>query len=103
MLLEQMKTIKDKVLLLLEKNPHLRDSDFKLIANYYFFEVGHEKMAKLSAMEFLDLFAKGSLSHSESIRRVRQKIQEDNPHLRGESYKIRKSDSKVVRNNIKDL
>jgi hypothetical protein len=57
----------------------------------------------MSALDFLEMFATGKLTHSESIRRVRQKIQEDNPHLRGKSYKRRKDDENNTKNNIKNL
>jgi hypothetical protein len=102
MILEQIKTIKEKVKSLLENNPHLRDNDFKLIANFYFFEIG-PGISKMSAMQFLDMFANGKLSHSESIRRARQKIQEDNPNLRGKSYAPRNSDAKTFRKEVKNL
>jgi hypothetical protein len=98
-----MKSIKDKVKFLLDTYPHLRDNDFKLIANYYFYEVGHDDINTMSALDFLEMFATGKLTHSESIRRVRQKIQEDNPHLRGKSYKRRKDDENNTKNNIKNL
>lgn len=103
MLIDQMKSIKDKVKYLLDTYPHLRDNDFKLIANYYFYEVGSDEMNNLSAIDFLELFATGKLTHAESIRRVRQKIQEDNPHLRGKSYKRRKNDEFDTKKSIKKL
>lgn len=102
MILTEIKSIKEKVKALLEKNPHLRDNDFKLISNYYFFEVG-PSIKDMSAMQFLEMFASGKLSHSESIRRARQKIQEDNPSLRGKSYNPRKDYSEEVRKEIKNL
>lgn len=76
---------KDKVKSMLIKSPHLRDDDNKLIANFYF----HESEADLrtqTAIDFLFDFSIGKYTNPESIRRCRQKIQEENPELRGESW-----------------
>ena len=43
-LFNEMKTNKAKVKYLLEKKPHLRDNDFKLIATFYYLEVGKIKL-----------------------------------------------------------
>lgn len=79
---------KSKVRNLLIKKPHLRDDDNKLIASIWYNEA-NIKMTKISGEDFLHLLADGKLTSSESIRRSRQKIQEDEPDLRGESYKKR--------------
>ncbi len=75
---------------LLEKHPSLRDSDRGLITVVWHYELclkypgddweGH------TAIWFLKEFVNGSCSHPESIRRTRQKLQEEFPHLRGEAY-----------------
>jgi hypothetical protein len=96
-----MKTIKERVKYLLDTFPHLRDNDFKLIATYYKFEVGDTKLSAMSGLDFLQMFANGDLPHSESIRRVRQKLQEDNDYLKGENYKQRQRDSEEIKNGIK--
>jgi hypothetical protein len=75
-------TIKEKVKTLLEKHPHLRDSDEKLIANVWF----AESQGVDDKFKFLQLYAAGSLTNAESIRRCRQKIQEEFEHLRGTLY-----------------
>jgi hypothetical protein len=75
-------TIKEKVKNLLEKHPHLRDSDEKLIANVWF----AESQGVDDKFKFLQLYAAGSLTNAESIRRCRQKIQEECEHLRGTLY-----------------
>ena len=43
----------------------------------------------ISAMDFLRLYAAGAFTSSETIRRCRQKLQEEYPHLRGRKYKVR--------------
>lgn len=43
----------------------------------------------MSAMDFLRLYAAGSFTSPETIRRTRQRLQEEYPHLRGSKYKVR--------------
>ena len=97
----QIKQVKDKVKTLLEQNEKLRDDDYKLIATFYFYEAGGSEVLKnKSALDFLKEFSEKKYSSSESIRRVRQKIQEENKHLRGASYKNRQEEEINFRNNI---
>jgi len=103
MLINQMKSIKDKVKVLLTDSEELRDNDFKLIANYYYYEIGKDSISSMSAMDLLEMFATGKLTHSESIRRVRQKLQEDNPNLRGNNFSSRERAKDITRNDIKNL
>lgn len=102
-MIPQLLKIKEAVTSLLEKHPHLRDDDNKLIATIWRCEVGKENMDGLSALAFLIYFAKGRLSSAESIRRSRQKIQEDRPELRGLNYKNRQrkgEETKILINKI---
>jgi hypothetical protein len=86
-----MKT-KEEVRILLENKPHLRDSDNKLIATYWYNEL--KKMAidtnNISAMKFLKMFADSALTNVKTIERMRRKLQEECPELRGKMYKARK-------------
>ena len=86
-----MKT-KNKVKRLLAQRPKLRDSDSKLIARYWFNEL--EAMGldaeEVTAYELLCMVAASKLSSSETIRRVRRKLQEECPELRGSMYVARK-------------
>lgn len=88
-MIPQILKIKEAVTSLLEKHPHLRDNDNKLIATIWRLEVGKENIDGLSALGFLIYVAEGRLSSAESIRRSRQKIQEDRPELRGTNYNKR--------------
>ena len=83
-----MKT-KDKVIELLTKHTHLQDSDNKLICTYWFNELLKKQIDphKISSFEFMQMYAKSQLTNTESIRRMRQKVQEENKHLRGKLYK----------------
>jgi hypothetical protein len=104
MLFEQMKKIKDKVRFLLEKYPALRDSDTRLYATYVSFEIGgKDVLSKMSGYALLTEIAKGEITHFESIRRCRSKLQEQDVSLRGEKYDERKRGGDDMRGNIKDL
>jgi hypothetical protein len=45
---------------------------------------------EITALNFLHKYADNELTNAESIRRMRAKLQEEEPALRGEAYKIRK-------------
>ena len=104
MLFEQMKKIKPKVRYLLEKHPALRDCDAKLYATYISFECGgKEELLKMSGYALLTEIAKGKMTHFESVRRSRCKLQEQEPNLRGEKYDQRRRGGDDMRGKINDL
>ena len=86
-----MKT-KKEIEKLLIKSPHLKDSDNKLIATYWLRELEHKGLNayKSSAYDFLKLYSESNVTNAETIRRMRQKLQEEKPELRGEVYNKRK-------------
>ena len=86
-----MKT-KDEIKRLLNKSPHLRDSDSKLIATYWYNEIKAKNLdlKEMTGFEFVKMFAESKLTNPETIRRMRAKIQEESPELRGKLYKVRK-------------
>ena len=86
-----MKT-KEVVKQLLIDKPHLRDSDPKLIATYWFMELKRKKIdpTKINGLEFMHLFANGKLTNIKTIERMRRKLQEERPELRGKIYIERK-------------
>lgn len=88
--------IKDKIIYLLENHPHLRSNDKKLLANVWY----SEAPKNVSVKGFLKLLSEGKLTNAESIRRCRQKVQEQFPHLRGDNYKLRQEEKEVVRSKI---
>ncbi|MFI0477803.1 MAG: hypothetical protein ACH349_01580 [Candidatus Rhabdochlamydia sp.] len=73
-----------KVFSLLTDCPEARDDDRLLLAEIW---IREKKSTDLNGFfqELLD----GSLSHPESIRRMRQKLQEKHPSLRGDKYDTR--------------
>jgi hypothetical protein len=98
-----MKTIKEKVTYLLTVYPSLRDNDYRLIAIFLLQEIGEIKVKQISAFDFLLMFSKGELPHTESIRRVRALIQAQNPELRGESYNNRINSGQITSENINGI
>jgi hypothetical protein len=87
----EFKTVKDKVKFLLQTNPTLRDNDMKLIATYYFHEIGKEEIDNLNAYELLTKISSSKMTNFETIRRWRTKLQYDNEDLRGAEYKTKRS------------
>lgn len=83
------RTVKDKVRFLLETNELLRDNDNKLIATYHYNELGKERIAEMTATEYLTEFAFGRLTKCETITRLRKEIQSKSIELRGSQYKVR--------------
>ncbi len=101
-LLPEMAKIKDRVKALLVKHPHLRNSDNKLIATMWKLDLMRDGWHPLivTANEFLILYSEGRLTNAETIRRVRQKIQEENPELRGTVNEARQKEGEQVRRDI---
>jgi len=72
---------------IMETQPDTRDSN-----NLLTIAVWKEDLAKIeseSPVDILELFADGRITNPNSIRRYRQMIERDHPHLRGEEYKKR--------------
>lgn len=100
----QMKQVKDRVRLLLEKHPHLRDNDYKLYATFIAYQIGGiDKLKEISGHALLTEIANGKYAHFESVRRVRAKLQEQEPNLRGGEYAKRKRGGKETAKNIGSL
>lgn len=100
---KEMKAIKDKVAFILKNKPQLRDDDNKLLASFFVYEIGKAKIESMNAMDLLKMIAFGELPSTESIRRVRQKLQEQNVELRGEKYHERSHLGNAMRDDIKNL
>lgn len=85
-----MKT-KETIKMLLEKYPSLKDSDNRLVVNYWNLELQHKgfDVSKMSASDLMKMYADSKLTNTESIRRSRQKLQQEHPELRGKIYNLR--------------
>jgi hypothetical protein len=84
---------------LLKTNPKYRDSDKMLCSKIWSIQLGGmDSLKKISAYDFLTMYvqAKGKLFSGASIERVRRKIQEETPSLRGEKWKERNEEQADV-------
>jgi hypothetical protein len=94
--------VKQRVKSILETNKNTRDCDRELIAEIW------EKDIKdycripyqISGRDLLNMLKDGQLTSSETIRRCRQRLQEENETLRGYKYKLRKQLGEEVRATI---
>ena len=86
-----MKT-KDIIEKILIEKPHLRDNDNLLIAAYWWRELRQKNIDpnKINGLEFMQMFAHNKLTNIKTIERMRRKLQEENPDLRGKVYNARK-------------
>jgi hypothetical protein len=84
------KSVKDKVRFLLQTNPAVRDSDMKLIATYYFHEIGKEQIDSMNAYDLLTKMSSSKMTNFETIRSLRTQLQRTDETLRGSEYKNRK-------------
>ena len=103
-MIHQIKNVKAKITNLLKEKQEYRDSDNKLIARIWADQTidndGRKIARKITAQDFLLAFREGQYTCPESIRRCRQKIQEQNPDLRGDSYKQRKKKGEEMKKEI---
>ena len=74
---------KTRVETMLRTFASFRDDDQLLMANFWAAECAEKGIER---SHFLQQFADGAFTSPESIRRIRQKLQEENPELRGKSY-----------------
>jgi len=99
-MIQKIISIKDTVIKILRNHPETRDNDRLLIVKVWC-EQNHQ--LRNSAYEFMSFgidFIAGKYADTESIRRSRQKIQEQNPELRGTKYSQRQQEEVNVRKNI---
>lgn len=89
--------IKENVTYLLRNFPETKDCDLKLVARYWNeFDNCHVDVS-------INQIYNGHVTHFESIRRMRQKLQQNYEELRGLRYKTRKNKlEKEVRELIKN-
>tara|TARA_R100000655_G_scaffold110111_1_gene167734 strand:- start:3951 stop:4313 length:363 start_codon:yes stop_codon:yes gene_type:complete len=98
-------TKKEQIYKLLLIDKRLRDNDNMLLSIIWRKEVDEIEEAKPKSilsnnLGVLDYLAFGELTSPESIRRTRQKIQQENPNLRGEKYKARHKEQEQVKQEL---
>lgn len=101
-MLDKIKNVKEEVKAMLTATEELRDSDSKLIASIWYKEAVVNN-PNLTALQLLAFLGRGELTNSEAIRRARQKVQEQEPSLRGNNYKGRMAEEEVVRSGINEV
>ena len=81
-------SVKDLVKAILTQFPKTRDNDKLLILKVWAYKKPELRNKAFTFVEFSQLWLADEFPPTESIRRVRQKMQEEYPHLRGvfESY-----------------
>ena len=91
--------IKPQIEFLLTKYPILRDDDFLLIGTVYhhYYGVSHDE----SFLDVMKNHKELGLPSFETIRRTRQKVQEENPAL--ESSKAKKKERQIAFNEFYDF
>ena len=85
-----MKNYTEIVRTVLERVPVTRDNDMKLLSYVWAEAVGYERIKKVTCHELFDLMNDGKLPAPETIRRARQRLQQNNPNLRGKNYGSKK-------------
>lgn len=88
--------LSDRVKRLLLEKESRRNSDRILIAAVWYQEIKGEGLDPntITGTELLRLFTEGKLSHTESIRRTRAKLQEEDPETYGGTNQDYKHDVK---------
>lgn len=101
----QLLNTKEKVRFILNKHAKTKDSDTALITFFWHYELIKSgiDIDKITGRDFLHQIFYKKLTDTETIRRCRQKLQEQHPELRGSSYKSRQTESKTITKNIKHL
>jgi hypothetical protein len=99
---KKLKTLKEKVEILLTKFPELRDDDKLLVTKMWFYELKKYEVepSLMTAMQFFEIYQQNVLSNSDLITRSRRKIQEENPELRGKSWDERHKEGEETRFDI---
>ena len=101
----ELKAKKDLVKLLMMNHFHLRDDDNKLLATVWKYELQLKgnNTHTMNAFDVLSIIAQGELSKPESIRRVRQKLQQDHEHLRGNRWIERHQEQSSVISQLNEI
>lgn len=86
----------NKVKSMLEKHPHLRNSDSRLVASFWHDELKNIVGYADSRLDTLRAYAEGKLTEADVITRARRKAQEHNENLRGDKwYKTHKKQEEI--------
>lgn len=84
---------------LLRSKPHLRDDDRRLVANVWHYELKHDN----SISDFLTAYVMDKITSADTITRIRRKLQELKPDLRGTKWAERHEKEQKVINDLKKI
>jgi hypothetical protein len=90
----ELKTVRERVHLLLKEIPKLRECDDDLIATYIFKEVG-EDIKEMTALDLLAKMSNSKLTPFATIIRARQEIQKEFDELKGAEFGKRKKATEI--------
>jgi hypothetical protein len=93
--------VADIVKELLISNPKTKDDDELLTLKVWAKQNPKLRVKNFSFKEFSDGFLKGEYYKTESIRRTRQKLQQEFPHLRGKVYESRHNHQNKVKEDLR--
>lgn len=99
---ERVKTLREKVIILLTKYPELQDCDKKLVTKMWYFELKKYGVdpVTITASQFFELYQENLLTNSDVITRARRKVQEEIPELRGTKWEERHEEATDTRFDI---
>ena len=101
-MIEINKTAKHKVIKVLNEFPESRDND-NLLACYIWKGELNTDINKLVVSAFFNKMSMGKLTAYETIRRIRAKLQSEDPSLRGENYLKRAKKNKQIQRDLFNL
>lgn len=103
--MSKISSIYDLVTAQLRQAERYRDDDNLLVASIWWHEL--TKMGlngyNLSTFDFMTLYQQQKLTSADTITRARRKIQEENPELRGKSYRVRHVSAEKVKKDLRNL
>jgi len=85
----QFQTIKSKVKQILTDYKETRDDNVKLF--YYYYKIHHRFNSNYGYLEFLLMMTRKEMPSTETLTRLSRQVQEQNPELRGEKWRLRKT------------
>ena len=86
---------------LLRDHEIVKDDDQYLVAMVWSKEL--EEIPQTTNYGVLGMIARHELTHFESVRRTRQRLQEEYPELRGKNYGKRHAHQEVVKEQLKEI
>lgn len=95
--IKKLEVIVEKLLI---HQPQTRDNDKLLILKVWAYQNPQLRDSNYSFTNFAVNYLNGLYADSESITRARRKLQENNPHLRGEKWYERHQEAEEVRKQI---